>query len=71
MLSKPSPNSIKQSKFRKDVAQTAEVSWGEPFVLYYDDVCDEDPNAESQLKFNIQMAYDEIVTGRRREASLA
>ena len=53
LLSKPSQDTIKSQKLKKEVNQVAEISWGEPFILFYDDVCDEDPNAESQLKFTI------------------
>ena len=66
MLSKPSQDTIKSQKLKKDVNQVAEISWGEPFILFYDDVCDQDPHAESQLKFTIQMAFEEIVTNRKR-----
>lgn len=38
---------------KKDVAEVAECTWGEPFVLYYDDDCDDDSGNESNLKFTI------------------
>lgn len=45
---------------KKDARLYTECSWSEPFVLYYDDECDEDSNSDSQLKFTIQMGFDEV-----------
>ena len=42
---------------------TSECEWHEPFVLYYDELCDAanmQSMEESLLKFTIQMAYDGI-----------
>ena len=56
----------KESKAKKDVATCTECVWSEPFVLYYDEECDSDSNSESQLKFTIQMGFDDLVQRKRQ-----
>ena len=59
LLTKP----LKQSReSNKDAIQVVECTWNEPFVLYYDNACDEDEDEESLLKFTIQMAYDDLTS---------
>ena len=60
MLTKPS-QLIKGTKVRNDVAEVAGCTWTEPFVLYYDEDCDDNSGNESKLKFTIQMRYDELI----------
>ena len=57
----------KAHKASKGANQITACAWHEPFVLYYDDLCDEvmDEN-ESLLKFSIQMGFDELKKHRRQ-----
>ena len=64
LLTKPDQGS---TKAKKDAVLTSECSWHEPFVLYFDENCNGDILSmdESQLKFTIQMGYDELSNKRR------
>lgn len=61
------------SKPKKDVVLTSECTWGEPFVLFYEDTAEEGDvfveTEDSKLKFAIQMAYDEL-SYKKREATV-
>ena len=46
LLTKPD---LQRAKAKKDASLYTECTWSEPFVLYYDDECDEDSNNDSQL----------------------
>ena len=57
----------KNSSALNPLNMTSECHWHEPFILYYDELCDGDTLSmdESLLKFTIQMAYDDINHKRR------
>ena len=66
LLTKPQPPNKSKSAKTKDLSLTTECSWNEPFVLYYEDQkSDAMSNEESQLKFTIQMGYDEVIPRKK------